>query len=143
MKQLEARLSEKVSEFLQKQYPKVIYRFDIADLKLTMPQAVRNKKLQGDRKGYPDLFIAKPSKGFHGLYIELKKDKSEVFKKDGTYRVKWVYKNKVKQYDHIQEQVKMHERLRAEGYHVVWGFGLDDTIEKIRDYMKPNKKDIK
>lgn len=136
MKQIEARLSENISNFLQTQYPKVIFRFDIADLKLTKPQAIRNKKLQGTKRGYPDLFIAKPSNRYHGLYIELKKDKSEVFKKDGGYKQKWIYKNGVKQYDHIQEQVNMHGRLRAEGYQVVWGFGFDDTIGKINKFLK-------
>ena len=136
MKQIEARLSEQISAYLQVQYPKVIYRFDIADIKLTMPQAIRFKKLQGKKRGFPDLFLAKPSKEFHGLYIELKKNKGEVFKVNGDYKQKWVYKNKVKQYDHIQEQITMHERLREEGYQVVWGFGFEDTVNKIKEYLK-------
>ena len=84
--QHEANISTNISKFMQRQYPKVIYRYDIADLNLTKPQAVRMKALQGERRGYPDLFIAEPKKGFHGLYIELKKDYSDVFKKDGSYK---------------------------------------------------------
>ena len=64
MKQHEAILSTKISIFMQRQYPKVIFRYDIADLKLTKPQAIRMKALQGGLKGYPDMFIAEPKKGF-------------------------------------------------------------------------------
>lgn len=53
MKNHEANLATNISKFMQTQYPKVIYRYDIADLKLTMPQAKRMKALQGGLKGYP------------------------------------------------------------------------------------------
>lgn len=120
----------------------LIYRYDVgADIKLTMGQSTKFKRLQMDKRGYPDLFIAESSKGFHGLYIELKKNKSEVFLKDGkTYKKKKIaIKSRgriIGHYDHIQEQVKMHERLRGKGYCVVWGFGLTDSIEKIEEYLK-------
>lgn len=133
-KKEEETLAQKVSTFLKIQHPKLIFRFDIgADVKLTMGQAVKAKKLQGDR-GYPDLFIAKASNGYHGLYVELKKDKSEVFLKDGVTFKRRVNKKTGK--CHIQEQHEMHERLRAEGYQVVWGFGFDDTVNKIKEYLK-------
>ena len=73
MKYTEKTLSTDVSKFLQQKYPKVIFRFDIAaDIRLSIGQATRSKRLQGGLKGYPDLFIAKPNKYYHGLYIELK-----------------------------------------------------------------------
>ena len=131
MVQHEAILATRVSKFMQLQYPKVIFRFDIADLNLTMPQANRMKALQGERRGYPDMFIAEPKNGFHGLYIELKKDYSSVFKKDGSY----------KKDDHVQEQSEYHKMLREKGYAVEWGLGLDDTVAKIREYMSPTGKE--
>ena len=128
--QKEKKLSHMVAEFLARQYPNVIFRFDVAaDMKMTMYQAsqIKNKLLH--KRGYPDLFIAKAKGKHHGLYIELKKDRSEVFKKDGSYK-----KN-----EHIEQQVKMHKILRDEGYKVEWGLGFDDTIKKIRDYMNIGK----
>ncbi len=122
----EANLSIKVSRFMQYQYPRVIFRFDIADLKLTKPQAVRMKALQGGRRGFPDLFIAKPMKGYHGMYIELKNGYSDVFKKNGDLRKS----------DHLENQNDTHIELKEAGYHVVWGLGFDDTINKIKEYLK-------
>ena len=71
--QHEANISTNISKFMQRQYPKVIYRYDIADLNLTKPQAVRMKALQGERRGYPDLFIAEPKKAFTAFILNLKK----------------------------------------------------------------------
>lgn len=135
MKKIEETISLKLARYLKIQYPKLIYRFDIgADVRLTIGQATKVKALQMNDRGYPDLFIAKSSKGFHGLYIELKKDKSEVFLKDGVTFKKRMNKKTGK--CHIQEQHEMHERLRAEGYQVLWGFGFDDAINKIKDYLE-------
>lgn len=133
MQNKESRISESIGQFLKIQYPNIKYRFDIADLQLTMPQAMRNKKLQMNDRGYPDLFIAKASKGYHGLYIELKKDKSEVFLKDGVTLKKRVNKKTGK--CHNQEQFKMLQELNQEGYLAIYGFGFDDTIKKIRNYL--------
>lgn len=132
MKQEESRLSEQVSQFLKLQYPNLIYRFDVSDLKLSMPQAMRNKKLQMKDRGYPDLFLAFPSKGFHGLYIELKKDRSEVYKKDGTFKRKW---NRKTQSCHVAEQNTILKRLNDLGYKAVYGFGFIDSITKIKEYL--------
>lgn len=123
----EQSLALNISAYLQRQYPKVIFRYDVgADLKLTMNQAVKNKKLQGGLTGYPDLFLAFPNKGYHGLYVELKKDYAEVFKKDGSF----------KKSEHIENQHIVHERLRELGYCVHWGLGFEDTKIKIDRYLK-------
>lgn len=127
-----------LSEWLQAK--NILFRFDIADGLLTKPQAIRMKKLQGrDSKGQPDLFIQEPKGKYHGMYVELKYSKSDVFKKDGELKRKIVYKKiggkNIPAYDHIQEQVKKQEKLRSKGYYVVWGFGLQDSIEEINKYL--------
>jgi len=65
-------------------------------------------------------------KGYGALYIELKKNRSEVYKLNGDYK-----KNQ-----HLEEQLKYHERLREKGYKVVFGLGFDDTVNKIKEYLK-------
>ena len=129
--QHEANIATNIAKWLRTQYPKVIYRYDIADMKLTIPQRNRMKALQGETRGYPDLFLAEPKNGFHGLYVELKKDYASVFKKDGSY----------KKDDHIQEQAEFHKVLRDKGYQVVWGLGFEDTKDKIKEYMSPIGKE--
>jgi hypothetical protein len=121
-------LASNVAKFMKMKYPSVIYRFDAAaDLKMSIYQASRIKSLHGKfSKGYPDLFIAKPNKYYHGLFLELKADNASPFKKDGQ----------LKKNEHLETQAKMHDHLRNEGYEVKFTVGLKDTIEIIEDYME-------
>ena len=128
-----------IADYLRYQYPTVIYRFDLAaDLKLTMGQASKHKRLQRYR-GYPDLFIAEPKKvviskgehtrlvaGYHGLFIELKREGTRIFKKDGALVAD----------DHIREQFDMLHDLRAKGYAAEFAIGFDEAKKLIDDYMK-------
>ena len=128
-----------VAEYLQAQYPDVVYRFDLAaDLKLTVGQAKKHKRLHPTR-GYPDLFIAEPAprcidggwnNEWHGLYIEIKKDGESPFKKDGT----------LKKDQHLEEQQEMLERLEFRGYKAVFGVGFDEITKIIDDYMRTRWK---
>ena len=140
----EHNLYEQIARYLQQQYPDVIYRFDIAaDLKLTMGQAAKHKRLHPER-GYPDLFIAKPkeikvktalgggyslveAKPLGGLYVEIKKDGEKLTKKDGSWRT-----------PHIAEQAEMLEKLRQAGYKAEFGVGYESTVKIIRDYLGSN-----
>lgn len=117
-----------IADYLRYQYPTVIYRFDLAaDLKLTMGQASKHKRLQRYR-GYPDLFIAEPKGKYGGLFLEIKKDGVRIFKKDGT----------LVSDAHIREQYDMLHDLRARGYAAEFGIGFDATKKLIDDYMKGN-----
>ena len=131
----EHNLYEQIARYLQLQYPDVIYRFDIgADLKLTMGQAAKHKRLHPER-GYPDLFIAESSAniwdspvrewGFYfGLYIEIKKDGEKLTKKDGSWRT-----------PHIAEQAEMLEKLRERGYKAEFGIGFEGCKKIIDEYL--------
>ena len=150
----EHNLYEKIARYLQLQYPNVIYRFDLAsDLKLTMGQAARHKRLHPTR-GYPDLSISEPKiakpqcraltdeerrelekgmefisvkiqQNYHGLYLEIKKDGEKLTKKDGSWRT-----------PHIAEQAEMLERLRQTGYRAEFGVGFDECKKIIDEYLK-------
>lgn len=120
-----------IADYLRYQYPTVIYRFDLAaDLKLTMGQASKHKRLQRYR-GYPDLFIAEPvprsfPNVYHGLYLEIKKDGVRIFKKDG----------KLVADEHIREQFDMLHDLRRKGYAAEFAIGFEGAKKLIDDYMK-------
>ena len=150
----EHSLYEQIACHLQTQYPDVIYRFDLAaDLKLTMGQAAKHKRLHPTR-GYPDLFIAEPKvakaqcrvltdeergelekgmdfisvkiqQNYYGLYLEIKKDGEKLTKKDGSWRT-----------PHIVEQAQMLEKLRARGYKAEFGVGLEECKQIIDNYLR-------
>ena len=132
-----------IADYLRYQYPTVIYRFDLAaDLKLTMGQARKHKRLQRYR-GYPDLFIAEPkarkidlSKDspfdkttrlvmYAGLFLEIKKPGTRILKKDGAIVAD----------AHIREQYGMLEDLRFAGYAAEFACGFDEAKKLIDDYM--------
>lgn len=103
----------------------VIYRFDLsADLKLTKGQASKHKRLHPNR-GYPDLFIAEPNGKYSGLYLEIKREGTSVFKKDGTLRKD----------EHLREQFDTLKKLILKGYKANFAVGYDDTIKQIEDYL--------
>lgn len=89
-------------------------------------KAVAGKlKVQGVKKGVPDLFLAWPSNSpymptnstedlFHGLFIEMKRERGG--------RVE-------------PEQREWIDRLEAAGYACVVAKGADEAIKAIRDYL--------
>lgn len=133
LKKQEKRLSYSIAKYLKLKYPNIVFRFDIgADLKLTIGQAniVKNKLFH--KRGYHDLTILEPRSEYHGLLIELKKNKSEVYLKNGEVRRRY---NKKTNSCHNQEQLNHLKLMRSKGYFADYGFGLKDTIEKIEKYM--------
>ena len=68
----------------------------------------------GLRKGVPDLCMPVPRMGFHGLYIELKKDST---KKASKEQKEWLFK------------------LEQQGYAVSICFGANEAINLITAYM--------
>ena len=145
----EHQMYEAIAHYLQMKYPNVLYRFDLAaDLKLTMGQARKHKMLH-PRRGWPDLFIAEPkhkwcrdgslgiymglagdgetpiySMVFGGLFLELKRDKTRLKKKNGEWAT-----------PHIAEQAEMLEKLRNKGYRAEFAVGLDEAMKMIDDYL--------
>jgi hypothetical protein len=123
--QREAQLREQIAWWLRAQYPGVIYRWDLAaDLKLTMSQAVRHKRLHPER-GYPDLLLLEPRAGFAGAFFELKAENAKLYKPNGE-----LYTDK-----HLEEQAAMMNKLRAKGYYADFAQGFDEAVERISAYL--------
>lgn len=123
-----------VAQYLQAQYPEVIYRFDLAaDMKLTPGQASKHKTLHPNR-GYPDLFVAEPRSNFcedgflyGGLFLELKREKAHLKKKNGEWAS-----------DHIAEQAEMLKKLRECGYKAEFAVGFDEAKRLMDSYLGDN-----
>ncbi len=129
----EQQLVEQLARYMQFAHPDVLYRFDLAaDLKLTVGQAARHKRLHPHR-GWPDLFVAAPRVDLqitdflpdrYGLFIELKREGTRIKKRNGEWAS-----------DHIAEQAAIHEHLRAAGYAAAFACGLDEAISHIDKYL--------
>ena len=130
----EAILQQQVADYLRLQYPNVLFRSDFgAGLRMTMGQAVRQKRLNGGRRAWPDMFIAQPmeaDKGqiswrrYHGLFIELKKDGTRLKKKSGEWAS-----------EHIAEQAAMLSDLQDRGYKATFAIGFEDAKLQIDEYL--------
>jgi len=121
----EEDLQLQIAFYLRLKHSEIFFRSDFAaGIKMTIGQATKHKKMQHNR-GWPDLFIAHTTSSYSGLFLELKRDKSEIYKKDGSLR----------ENDHIKEQDAMLNELRKRGYAATFACGYDDAIEKIEQYL--------
>lgn len=132
----ELELQAQVADYIRLQYPSVIFHSDFGSgIKLTMGQAIKQKRLNGGRRSWPDMFLAETViverkdgiyEGLSGLFVELKRESTRIFKKDG----------KLVADEHIREQFDMLHDLRARGYAAEFACGFDEAKKLIDDYMK-------
>jgi hypothetical protein len=138
----ELELQAQVADYLRLQYPSVLFHSDFGSgIKLTMGQAIKQKRLQGGRRSWPDMMVAETVlkrldngayKAYSGLFIELKKEGARVFKKDGT----------LVSDAHIREQFDMLEQLRRRGYVAEFACGFDEAKKIIDEYLRPSKEEV-
>jgi hypothetical protein len=125
MKHEEYILQKQLCAYLALQYPDANFLSDtIANVKLTIPQQVRNKKIQKQNFKCPDLLILEPRNGYAGLLIELKT--KSPFNKNGE-----LYKN-----DHLEGQQKSLMELSEKGYYTCFSWGFEKTKKIIDNYLK-------
>ena len=140
----EHQLYETIARYLQMQYPDVLYRFDLAaDLKLTVGQAAKHKRLH-PKRGWPDLFIAEPKVGkdregrvigmdYYGLFLELKREGTTIYKKSDGQLVKD---------KHIREQAEVLSDLSKRGYMAEFAIGFDEAKRIIDEYLGGGKHEV-
>lgn len=144
----EADLQVQIADYLRLQYPDVMFHSDYGSgIKLTMGQAIKQKRQNGGRRAWPDMFIAEPAlviedkkrknedgviyiesyteERYNGLFIELKKAGTRIYKKDGTLVAD----------EHIREQFDVLEQLRKRGYMAEFACGFDEAKKIIDGYL--------
>ena len=122
----EADLQVQVADYLRLQYPSVMFHSDFGSgIKLTMGQAIKQKRQNGGRRAWPDMSLAEPRGKYHGAYIELKKAGTKIFTKKGTLVAN----------EHIREQFDVLEQLRKRGYMAEFACGFDEAKEIIDKYL--------
>lgn len=124
----EATLQQQVADYLRLQYPDVLFHSDFGSgIKLTMGQAVKQKRQNGGRRAWPDMFIAepRPAKGYCGLFLELKREGTRLYKKDGTWAT-----------PHIAEQAETISKLNESDYLAGFVCGFEEAKRVIDSYLK-------
>lgn len=134
-KREEEILQQNICDWLKLAHPNIIFKIDLSGIKLTKGQGKKVSKTRSS-SGFCDLDILQPNKNHHGLYIEFKKEspflKSGGLKKMKKYRVV----NGVKvEYDHLQEQMDMINRLLELGYFACFCWSFDVAKDIINNYI--------
>lgn len=131
----EAELQTAIAEYLARQYPDVLFHSDFGSgIKLTPGQAVRQKRQNGGRRAWPDMFVAEPQiagddcgnifECRSGLFLELKKEGTRLRKKNGDWAT-----------PHIAEQAEVLEKLRDRGYCAEFVVGFEAAKKIIDEYL--------
>lgn len=121
----ESDLQVQVADYLRLRYPDVLFHSDFGSgIKLTQGQAMKQKRQNGGRRGWPDMFLAEPKNGLHGLFIELKKAGTRLKKKDGTWAS-----------SHLEEQNEVLNQLQKKGYAAYFAVGFEEAKDIIDDYL--------
>lgn len=128
----ESIVHEQVCNYIRAKYPNVIFNSDGAGNNLSRAQAGMAKMLRSV-PGFPDLQIPEPRGGYHGLFLELKREGVRVFLEDGSLSTN----------RHIVEQEHMLDLLQRHGYAADFAIGYDEAVSKIDWYMKLEVPDVK
>ena len=130
----ESDLQVQVADYLRLRYPKVLFHSDFGSgIKLTQGQAMKQKRQNGGRRGWPDMLIAEASprcrdgswdNEWHGLFIEMKRKGTRLKKKDGTWAS-----------EHLAEQNEMLNKLQEKGYAAYFAVGFEEAKDIIDDYL--------
>ena len=122
----ESDLQVMVADYLRLRYPDVLFHSDFGSgVKLTVGQAMKQKRQNGGRRAWPDMFIAEPKAKYSGLFLELKKEGVRLQKKNGEWAS-----------DHIAEQADVLDRLEFRGYKAEFAVGFDEAKKLIDEYLK-------
>lgn len=113
-----------VSTYLKHQYPHVLFTSESSGVRLTIGQAKRLKSMRSNDAKFPDIMIFEPRGGYHGLFIELKKQGEKVFQKNGEPYA-----------GHVADQYKTLQQLKAKGYWAQFCIGFDEAKKTIDTYL--------
>lgn len=143
IKKHEERLQKQFASYVRRQYPDLVFTSEVSGLwsgEGGGGYALASKlKAERSRHKHLDMFFSEARGGWFGLYIELKDEGKEVYRKDGGFiRQKGTRRvGKVDvEFDHLEEQRGAMDNLRKKGYLCFFGIGFDNCKKIIDDYMK-------
>ena len=111
-----------ICKYLQNQYPKVLFTSESSGLRVTISQARKLKSMRSC-SGLPDIMIFEPRKNCHGLFLEVKREGTTIYKKNGELTAD----------KHIREQEEILHQLKEKGYFAEFVVGFEEA-KAIIDY---------
>lgn len=127
--QPEYELQKAVCQYLELQYPDVLFVSTGIPFNLTPQQGARIKAINKNGFKCPDLVIFAARRGHYGLLIELKAN--SIYTKDGKRLLKS---------DHVEAQRISHIALTDEDYHASFAVGFEQATMVIDWYLKGEKQ---
>ena len=125
-KKHEENLQLRICNYIKVKYPNVIFVCDTAaGMKLPIWVAKKAKQMRSNR-GLPDLIILHPNASFHGLCLEIKREGTKLYLKDGETLVAD---------EHLREQSEVINRLKARDYMACFCVGFDEAVKIIDIYL--------
>lgn len=121
----EDKLQNGACAHMRRNYPGVIFASESSGLNASIGVAMK-LKAQRSKGKLPDLMIFKANGGYYGLVLELKKEGSSPYLKDGII---------MRDSEHVREQFKTLELLSKEGYLAKFATGWVEIKKAIDDYM--------
>lgn len=113
MRSEEFQIQVAVVNWLRAAYLNILFTASAGGMRVSVGTG-KKMKMMGYRAGCPDLLIFAPRNGFHGLFIELKREGGAC----------------------SSEQKEFIMRANLAGYHAEFAFGYKDACDKIEKYMK-------
>lgn len=111
----EQKMLFKWAEIMERQYPELRFMYHVPNGGRRRTKEAANLKAEGVKAGVPDIVLPCPCGGYHGLYIELKRQKS------GTVS---------------DDQKRYLEFLNFAGYKAVICRGWEKARDEIMSYLK-------
>lgn len=126
----ESIIQKELCRYVALQYPTAIFNLDLSGVNLSKTQSGLAKAMRSS-KGFPDFVLYEPKGKYHALFIEIKKEDTDLCKKKPDVHGYYPYAD-----DHIAEQAEMIEQLKSKGYLAMFGIGLIHCIEIVDLYMR-------
>ena len=124
MNNTETNLHIKIAYYIKHTYPDVIFTSESSGIKLSIGQAVMLKKMRSGR-ALPDLMLFEARKGFNGMFLEIKKEGTSIYKKNGE----------IKRDKHLKEQEEVLRRLTDKGFFAKFVVGYKNAVALIDYYL--------
>ncbi len=126
--QPEYELQKAVCQYLELQYPDVLFVSTGIPFNLRPQQGARIKAINKREFKCPDLILFEARRGYYGLLIELKA--KTIYKKDGTF-----LRN-----EHVEAQFDSIWKLQGRGHRASFAVGFDEAKKEIDWYLKGEKQ---
>lgn len=113
-----------ICNYIKLQYKGIIFTSENSGLRVFWKQAKMLKKTRSC-SGLPDIWILEPRKGYHGLLLEIKREGTKIYKKDGDMR----------QDAHLKEQEEILHQLKQKGYMAEFVVGFENAKAILDFYL--------